>query len=71
MVNAFCHGGGAQVGLHRRYVKQILDDATALLKTLHPVQHVPAPTNDEVVTVVGDLHGSLSDLGSFIRPIAK
>lgn len=68
MLSAFC-AGGAQVGLHKRYVRQILTDAAALLASTPRVQRVPAPRpgSGDTVTVVGDLHGSISDLGKIIR----
>jgi serine/threonine-protein phosphatase with EF-hand domain len=45
-----------------RSLRRILREAYKMLKAMPNVVHVPLDSTDEVVTVVGDLHGQFGDL---------
>mmetsp|Transcript_11157 Transcript_11157/g.15887 ORF Transcript_11157/g.15887 Transcript_11157/m.15887 type:complete len:700 (+) Transcript_11157:133-2232(+) len=58
VIQLYTSGGKLSI----RSLRRILREAYKMLKTLPNVVHVPIESEDEVVTVVGDLHGQFGDL---------
>jgi len=65
LLRYFNHGGR----LHHKDVLAILGASKDIMATAPSVTRIPKPTGKEVITVVGDLHGSFNDLSEILKTV--